>query len=188
MPEIMLTSIGDSYTDRSNPSTNYGSAYILGIDYTLSSPFRYCQPFLHFSVASIPPNKIIDSAFFHIYVIDNAGISANNRIYTLKTNWTEMALTWNNKPFPKTYITGSLFFNKIGWINVGVTELIQLWYAEAENNYGITIEPEYKTWPYGRAYFYSREVTPFAPYIVVNYSNITTRPLWTNVNNNLSVI
>lgn len=97
---ISIPCSGDTYTDKSNPNTNYGGQTVLNAGGT---NYRY-ESYLLFDLSSVPLRKKIISATLHAY-LQSLGLAENpsypRRVYVYPSygsDLTEANITYNNRP------------------------------------------------------------------------------------------
>ncbi len=154
-----ITTFSDSYVTAGSPTVNFGTATVL---YSSLSSGGYYSLY-NFSLSSLPSNIIINSASLNIYAV----FSSSYTIYDINSAWTEMGVTWNNKPSFGDIIVPefSTTPNNI-WINKDIKNEVQSWYNGTNPNYGI-----YITGIAQNGAFASRESSNI-PYISINYTII----------------
>jgi hypothetical protein len=87
-------------------------------------------------------------------------------IYQVDKDWTELGVTWNNKPTTST-TAFSYTASGTGWKTVDITALVQKWLDGTSPNYGLLLDQESAEW--SRALYDSREGTN-KPFIRIEYS------------------
>jgi len=91
---VILYPIADAYVNSSDPDANYGSATSLEVQWYLS------YAYLMFDLSSIPSNAVILSGELELQ-LDYLSWSVGDSIgvyRSIDTSWTELGITWNNKP------------------------------------------------------------------------------------------
>jgi hypothetical protein len=97
---ITLYPTADAYVNSESPDTNYGSEGTLLV--SSNSEFNYT--YIMFDLSSIPSDADIKSANLSLYLYgtrgDVYGVPADKiGVYRCSdTSWTELGITWNNKP------------------------------------------------------------------------------------------
>jgi len=111
---VTLYPIADSYVSSENPDTNYGNATSLIL--YINSRERYA--YTMFDLSSIPSNATILSGTLWLSLRGISGFSASIGAYHCNdTSWTELGITWNNKPSFAPKATGTCYF--YGWVSLG---------------------------------------------------------------------
>lgn len=90
---VTLYPIADSYVDSANPNSNYGDSTSLLTK--LNSRYAYIM----FDLSEIPPDANIISATLKVHLSDIGGYTGSiGAHYCPDDSWTELGITWNNKP------------------------------------------------------------------------------------------
>ncbi len=136
-----FTSNGDSYVDSQNAGTNYGNATTLYVykGSGVPTPEKRAIVKFNFGPSSLPSGSTINSAQAYIYVRGNNGITSTVRCYENWGNWTEVGVTWNNKPG----YNNSPYYSPEGlgapaWYTIDITTFAQDWFSGTANQ-GITL-------------------------------------------------
>jgi len=93
-------SVADAHVNSSSPDTNYGDIDSLYVSANSEQDFTYVT----FDLSSIPADANIISAKLKVYLSSTGGSiywSPADRIgayYCSDSSWTELGITWNNKP------------------------------------------------------------------------------------------
>jgi hypothetical protein len=145
---LTLTPVGDSYTNASNASANYGSSTTLRIDL---SPVQ--NSYLKFAVPHLPGYVI--SANLRVYATTNG--SSGYDLHTTSGNWSESSLTYNNAPPYGPSIGTSGSFSGGSWTAVDITSQIS---GSSELDFVMTGNSSTAT------SFYSRQGT-YPPQVVI---------------------
>src|SRR5678816_4276227 len=89
---IDLPCIADTYFDRDNPNTNYGSATILKMQY------QKTRAYLNFDSSSLPKDKKIISVHLKLYLTESVYIGEFSLQidFGISAEWEEHSLTGNN--------------------------------------------------------------------------------------------
>lgn len=111
-----LQVVADSYVDEGTPTANHGQAAVLVTD---QSPDQ--QALLRFSVASLP--GALQKALLRIYVTN--GSSNGPAVHVTTDPWTELGVTWNNRPKPSgAALTDLGSVPKGAWLEIDVTKAV----------------------------------------------------------------
>jgi hypothetical protein len=95
-----LEAIADAYVNASSPATNYGDVSSMYVSANAELDYIYVM----FDLSSIPPGAHIISATLRMYLSstggDIYGLPADRigAYYCSDNSWTELGITWNNKP------------------------------------------------------------------------------------------
>jgi hypothetical protein len=114
--DITLYSIADASVNSSSVDTNYGSANSLYVSANSEQDFTYVK----FNLTSIPLNANIISATLEIYLSGKGGTIYGfpadiiGAYYCPDNSWSELGITWINKPSFNSNPTGSWAFPIIG--------------------------------------------------------------------------
>jgi hypothetical protein len=112
-----LNPADDSYVYQSNAMTNYGSNTMM---YVKKSSGSDRLAYLKFNVSGV---SAVSSAKLRVYVKS----SANTTLTASQTsdNWTEGAITWNNKPAPGSVIGSASVTTTAKYVEIDVTSYVQ---------------------------------------------------------------
>ena len=157
---VTLNAIADTYTFESQSSKNYGSSGTLVTGN--NCPYRK-YIFIKFNLSSIPPNSVILSATLRLYQTNQ--IDATVSVYRVLGDWSEMELTWSNKPGHETPAIDQVSTSSAGWYEWNVTSVVQAWVDGTYNNYGFML----LTNNMNDHYFKSREASENQPELVIEY-------------------
>ncbi len=158
---ITLYPVADAYVNSESPNTNYGGeGYIL-----VSSNSEFNFTYIVFDLSSIPSDADILSANLSLYLEGTGGViygfpADTIGVYRcLDTSWTEVGITWNNKPGFDPTSTDTWYFGIVYLTRVykrwNVTEdVIDAFTAEKKLSEVIKFE---KKTEYGYARFESKE-------------------------------
>ena len=97
---VTLDAIADAYVNASSPATNYGDVSSMYV--SASSELDYI--YVMFDLSSLPPAAHIISATLRMYLSstggDIYGLPADRigAYYCSDNSWSELGITWNNKP------------------------------------------------------------------------------------------
>ena len=166
--QTALLPVADSFVDSSAPNTNYGSwteLRVLTYWYTWDSYLRY-------DLSALPPGTSISDASFTIIFYNGwaYGGDGNHYLYLVPDDtWTEMGITWNNRP---TYTTNLGYWwpwnnnTPRYWLfSVDVTQTVKTEYAgDQKISFCIHNGGSYS------GFYYSRETgTTNSPKLLVSY-------------------
>ena len=91
----ILYPIADAYVNSSSPDTNYGLENYLQLSTTSESAYAYVM----FNLSSLPSEANVFSAKLKVYLSDISGYTGSiGAHYCSNDDWTELGITWNNKP------------------------------------------------------------------------------------------
>ena len=114
---VTFTPEADSWVDEAAPGTNNGTSARLRTD---TSPDRR-EAFLRFAVNGLTGS--VTSAKLRLYASD--GSSNGPAVYATSNDWSEMGLTWTNKPGPVGTPSDDLgSITKDTWVELDVTPLV----------------------------------------------------------------
>jgi hypothetical protein len=169
---VTLYSIADAYVNSSSSETNYGSADYLYVSASSEQDFTYVM----FDLSSLPPDANIISAELKIYLSstggDIYGIPADKigTYYCSDNSWTELGITWNNRPSFNAEPTDTWSFSIIYYVmrykSWDITEDVQI--ALPLGNLTEVLKFSTKTGD-GYAVFHSRERANM-PKLEIEYS------------------
>jgi hypothetical protein len=114
-----LYSVADTYVNASSPDTNYGTSDSLCVAANSEQDFMY----LKFDLTSLPSGANIISARLEIYLSDTTGsfyaIPADTvgAYYCSNNSWSELEITWSNKPVFASEPTGTWSFGMFYQVN-----------------------------------------------------------------------
>lgn len=146
---IRINCSDSTYVDKTNSNNNFheGERLLSGINYKNGSSFNIYKTLLKFDTSKLN-NHSIKSAFLHLFVekikltpnhsSDNIIISKNISYSTPSTvNWINYPLT-----IPSNRYTLKITSKNIGkYIKINITDLVESWVVNNNENYGLTIEP-----------------------------------------------
>jgi len=138
-----LSATADATILEINPSSNFGPADPLQLG-TYVSPTgnkRY-RVLIKFDLTSqVPRGSTIQSANLYLYNTYIQGPQLNDlKVYRVapRLDWSESTVKWDNRPdwIDPGYAFGT---SSNGWFRSGVTDIVRLWSAGTEPNYGFYI-------------------------------------------------
>ena len=110
---LTIYSTADAYVNSSSTGTNYGSVNRLYVGANSELDYTYMK----FDLASIPSGANIISATLAVYYLGRSGTvyvgETIGAYYCSDNSWTELGITWNNKPSFNPSPTGSWSFGFI---------------------------------------------------------------------------
>jgi hypothetical protein len=130
-----ITPTGDSYTNTSDATTNYGAKTLLDVDG--ASQITYIQ----FNLASIPATASISQATLKLYVNGVTTAGTFNVDY-VNSAWAESTIDSSNAPPLGAAIASNVNVTtaeKNQYILVNVTSAVQAWLSGSETNNGLAL-------------------------------------------------
>ncbi|MGA9567428.1 MAG: DNRLRE domain-containing protein, partial [Candidatus Korobacteraceae bacterium] len=126
----------DTYVASGAPNTNYGTNTMLAIQ-----PNVYT--FIRFNISGIPTNATVQKAVLRLFVsAPSAPIAGTFSVYQINTSWSELTLTWNNKPALGSVVGSPVSLGSSSYLNfveVDITSLVQQWVNGTVVNNGIAL-------------------------------------------------
>ncbi len=110
-----LQPVADSYVDQGKPSSNYGTATELLLD---QSPDQ--QILLRFSPGALPGP--LQQAKLRLHITNDS--HDGPKVHLTKDAWTELGVTWNNRPKPAGATLTDLGNVPTGWLEIDVTQAL----------------------------------------------------------------
>jgi hypothetical protein len=166
----------DTYITSNKPNTNYGRSSELRLGYNLGgSNDGALRPFLQFDVGRyIPDGAVINSAVLRTYLfaVTPAGDAPMTAIGRhLLTPWDEDQVTWNNHQPNWGGVAGSgEVGTQLGWQQQDVTALVEDWYHNTYNNYGMIFIGDERVQERQRIFHSLNANNGLYPRLVVNYT------------------
>ncbi len=162
------TGVEDTFLDRANPNTNYGTDITLKL---WSKDNVRVNTLLRFDLSPIPPGKVAYRALLHLYVnyyYSRYKHTAYIRPHRLLRPWQELEATWLQAANGATWAApgaeqpsvdydpvytdevavSSAFENNPGWVTLDVTDIVNYWLQHPGSNYGFLLrffQPENKS-------------------------------------------
>lgn len=171
-----LYTIADATILEGYPSINLGTASDMwaGYDDGLNPNGRITRSLLRFDITSLPSNAVIQSATLRVYYMGYRDYP--NRVntitaYRINGSWTELGVTWNNKPGPgAAYGSVDIPANtNWGWRELDMQALVQGWVNGSIANQGVMLRgPEVSGADSSYRMFSTRE-GPYSPQLLINY-------------------
>lgn len=127
----------DSYVDKDNPTTNYGTGTLLYTKNTASGSERLS--FLQFDFTGLPTTNLTAATFY----IKTGGSGTPAGTTTLKlvtSTWTEGGVTYNTAPTVGSSIGSFAPSVTSTFYSADITTAVQNWLSGATTNYGFRLE------------------------------------------------
>ena len=180
--DSLIYADSDAFIRSWEPNTNFGGDYYLHASYSGSSPPVGEQAFLvHFSLASLPADAIIETASVELYLAGATGADpVTLSIYSVIDPWTETSVTYNafpriNPNWPPSWSIDSL---PNAYKSRDLTTLVQYWFNNPASNYGFLLRGPSTN--YSRT-FESRNKNEFRPRLLVHYHPPSPTPTATQI-------
>jgi hypothetical protein len=167
-----IYSVADAHVNSSSPDTNYGGEGYMYVSASSEQDFIYVM----FDLSSIPSNANIISAKLSLYLLSTGGeiywypADTIGAYYCSDNSWTELGITWNNKPSfnedPTDTWSFSILYNVKVYKSWNITENVRT--ALPSRTLTELIKFESKTGD-GYAVFHSKEEAN-KPKLEVEYS------------------
>ncbi|NOV01613.1 CBM96 family carbohydrate-binding protein [Paenibacillus planticolens] len=188
MVTMQVYAAEDAYTKGGiDAGNNFGSASVLNVKYSLTTPNSMRESFLKFDLSAVPGR--IAHAQLHLYGAAADGTAANGKAVTVSVyqvendSWSESALTWNTKPAATEAAgNGITLLNRQpeAWYSDDVTAYMKAKQAKGDSWASLALLDQ------GRAdcivAFNSREAAANRPYLSITYelpaSGDTAPPAW----------
>lgn len=174
-PEIAA----DAFIAEQYPNNNYGAGAGNGFhaSYGDGDPVSHQRSYLKFNVGTIPSGATVNSALLKIYQFNCWEYSAPNTraisVAQVNGSWTELGLTWNNKP-TSSFISSTVLDCSLGWKTFDVKNAVTNW-KNGQPNYGLSVYGA-KNGEWFR-YFSSRESgNSQVPKLEISYTTSDTAP------------
>ena len=111
---ITIESVADAYVNSSSPDTNYGAMDYVYVKKNSEQRFTYVK----FDLSSLPSDANIILAKLKLYLTDIGGYTGNiNTYYCSNSSWTELEVTWSNKPDFSSEPTDENYFGMLVFKN-----------------------------------------------------------------------
>ena len=135
------SSLWDSYTDYSTPTTNYGTSVALWVS-------NYWITYLQFGLPYLPNGASLNTAYLYVsyyYNITDGSLTAN--AYQVLGSWNESQITYNNAPQIASTESASATMTASpdvtssapGTAIFSIANLVRNWYGAPSTNYGVAI-------------------------------------------------
>lgn len=172
-----LNAVADAVVLEGYPSSNAGSTGDMWAGYdngTLNPNGRIVRSLIKFDLSSLPAHATVQNAKLRVFYggyRDYANHVSTITAYRIVNDWTEGAVTWNNKPGSGTaYGSVAIAANQNwGWRELDVQVLVQGWVNRSIPNQGVMLRgPEASGADASYRLFSTRE-GPYPPQLVINY-------------------
>ncbi len=156
--QATLTLQADTVVDQAFPTVNHGSDTELYMGRRTVAPFGDAYGLVKFDTSGIPAGSTIISASLGLFPIYNrvqspeAPTAATFSPEAILASWSEMGVTWNNKPASANQGDPAVVWNGVTSTWWNVTHIVEGWYSGALVNYGVLLRPTAD----GMAGFYGR--------------------------------
>ena len=130
-----ITPLGDSYTNRAEPTTNYGADAMLHVNGAAETTY------IQFNLASIPPGAAVSQATLKLYVNGVATPGSFNVDY-VNGAWSESTISSELAPALGGTIVSNVSVtaeDKNQYLLINVTPAVQAWLNGSEVNNGIAL-------------------------------------------------
>jgi hypothetical protein len=178
---VTLEATADSHVNSFNPDLNYGSETNIRTDITTGATKDYNYTYLMFDLSSIPSGAVIKSANLSLYL---TGMSGNvpmgiGRIYVhycSANSWTELGITWNNKPSFDSEATSYRSFGPIVTVSKYYDWNVTSDVSRALSNGKLSEVVKWSSYTdsdaWARATFQSKEAVGGNPKLIIEYSTL----------------
>ena len=175
---VNFNSVADAGILEGYATSNFGTATDMwaGYDDYLEPDGLRVRSLVKFDVSAIPPGTSINSATLNVYYAghwDFPSVSRTITAYRPGSDWSEMAVTWNNAPAPSTAYGSVAVVSDSNWryVSIDVTNLVRGWLNGSIANYGIMLRgPEGSGSDSSWRSFTTREAgLSYTPKLVVTY-------------------
>jgi hypothetical protein len=129
--------VADSYTLKSQPTTNFGGEDKLRVLWLDANADR-AQIYLRFDVSPIPTDAQILSADLSLYQ-QSAGVSASFSLSRVTGSWTEFGLNWNNGPTSTGNFDNPTHSATSGMKKWNAIQPVADWVSGNSSNFGLKI-------------------------------------------------
>jgi hypothetical protein len=124
---VVFTPVADAYVDEAAPSSNFGTKTLLLTD---QGPTQ--QAYLRFDVSGVA--GAVKSAKLRIYATN--GSTNGPAVSTTSAQWSELAITWSNRPSPQTLLGDKGSVASSTWVEYDVLSAVA-----ASGSYGFVVVP-----------------------------------------------
>ena len=160
------------------PNTNYGSENYLELSYIQIDQPVEDAILVHFNLAALPSNAVIDSAAVQLYQVYAGGDTLKRiAVYRATSPWAESTMTWNT---PFTIDTTGLISELNSATGVyqtwWITSWATFWQSNPSQNYGLMLRRLTSETTYYERAFESKDHNEFRPRLVVSYHLPTPTP------------
>jgi hypothetical protein len=139
-----LTVLADTSIVQTNPTGNNGDASDISV--LRDASFNESHVLLQFDVSGVPVGSTIISATLNMHATVNRVLASPQAGIAVSPtanlgSWTEMGVTWNNRPAAVSQGDPSSTFVDGGYTYWDVTNIVQAWSSSALINYGFSLKP-----------------------------------------------
>ncbi|MCC7352612.1 MAG: DNRLRE domain-containing protein, partial [Anaerolineae bacterium] len=163
----------DATVNSNQPSTNYGTANDLRLSWSQIDPPPIREGILlHFNLAGLPSNAVVDSAALELYLTSALGqATANVAVYRVTSSWSEGTVMWNtyltvDPNFPWNFAIDSAVN---AYKTVYITNYVNFWHGDPSQNHGVLIIASQNYGTFFTRAFESDEFNVHRPRLVINY-------------------
>jgi hypothetical protein len=156
---------------------NFGDTIDILVGYDHCYDTKVSRSLIQFDVSAIPKGTPIANATLRLYQEDACDYKVRAhtvKVYRTSGDWTETAVTWNNKPgYAEQYAASDILSWTEGWYTFDVTALVQGWVNGSFANQGLLLRgPESSSDSSALFIFRSRNYsgTTYDPRIVITYA------------------
>lgn len=165
-----LTVQADTSISQAYPTQNYGNAVDVFVGRN-ETTFNESHALLQFNVSSVPAGSTIISATLILQGTINRALTSPQAAIAISPtanlgSWTEMGVTWNNRPGDESQGDPSSTFVDGGFNYWNVTNIVRAWNSGALLNYGFRLKPA--NGELGSASLVAREGSP-DPQLIITY-------------------
>jgi hypothetical protein len=185
---MQVYAVEDAYAKGGiDAGNNFGSAGVLHVKYSLTTPNSMRESFLKFDLGAVPGR--IAHAQLHLYGAATDGTAASGKAVTVSVyqaendSWSESALTWNTKPAAAQAAgSGITVFNRQpgAWYSDDVTAYMKAKQAKGDAKASLVLLDQRRADCI--VAFNSREAAANPPYLSITYelpeSGDTAPPAW----------
>lgn len=160
------------------PDTNYGSENYLELSYIqIDQPVEEAI-LVHFNLAALPSNAVIDSAVVQLYQVYAAGDSPKRiAVYRATSAWAENTMTWNTRfTIDTTGLISELDSATGAYQSWWITSWATFWQSNPRENHGLMFRRLTSETTYFERAFESQDHNEFRPQLVVTYHFPTPTP------------
>lgn len=148
--QLVLTPVADTFVRENVPNRNYGSwnDMTIGRAWNLGNYFGTSYSYIKFDLPGLNSQSIIHSATLEVSQYVRSDYASGNYLVNVaraNSNWSELGVTWNNKPsfsgvYAQTWVDGysGQWFRPPKKFSWNVTNLVREW-ANGAPNYGLVL-------------------------------------------------
>jgi hypothetical protein len=171
-----LSPTADAMVLQGFPGSNFGSYSYLEVGYDHCESDQVARSLIQFDLSSIPAWTPISSARLYFYNGGYCDYANRNHTVTAYRNtgsWSEMGVTWNNKPaFAGASGSVSVPSMSYGWRSIDVTALVRGWVNGGYANYGLTLRGPESTGDSSALLILGARTSDYPPYLNIEYSGM----------------